>query len=67
MTPKEIAISFLQLAGFGKVDEAFHTYTAPEFVLGICYIKLKKRLWILILAHAYMDTLLMVQLYLASN
>ena len=35
--------------------------------LGICYIKLKKRLWILILAHAYMDTILMVQLYLASN
>ncbi|WP_297695182.1 type II CAAX endopeptidase family protein [uncultured Eudoraea sp.] len=36
-------------------------------VLGICYIKLKKRLWVLILAHAYMDTILMVQLYLASN
>lgn len=36
-------------------------------VLGICYIKLKKRLWILILAHAYMDTILMIQLYLASN
>jgi membrane protease YdiL (CAAX protease family) len=36
-------------------------------VLGICYIKLKKRLWILILAHAYMDTILMVQMYLASN
>ena len=36
-------------------------------VLGISYIKLKKRLWILILAHAYMDTILMVQLYLASN
>lgn len=35
--------------------------------LGICYIKLKKRLWILVLAHAYMDTILMVQLYLASN
>jgi len=35
--------------------------------LGICYVKLKKRLWILILAHAYMDTILMVQLYLASN
>lgn len=35
--------------------------------LGICYIKLKRRLWILILAHAYMDTILMVQLYLASN
>jgi membrane protease YdiL (CAAX protease family) len=35
--------------------------------MGICYIKLKKRLWILILAHAYMDTVLMVQLYMASN
>jgi membrane protease YdiL (CAAX protease family) len=35
--------------------------------LGICYLILKKRLWILILAHAYMDTLLMIQLYLASN
>ena len=36
-------------------------------VLGICYIKLKKRLWILILAHAYMDTILITQMYLASN
>ena len=35
--------------------------------LGICYLKFKKRLWILILAHAYMDTILMVQMYLASN
>jgi membrane protease YdiL (CAAX protease family) len=35
--------------------------------LGICYIKFKKRLWILILAHAYMDTLLMIQMYLANN
>jgi len=35
--------------------------------LGICYIKLKKRLWILILAHAYMDTVLLVQMYMASN
>lgn len=35
--------------------------------MGICYIKLKKRLWILILAHAYMDTVLMVQIYMASN
>ena len=36
-------------------------------VLGILYIKLKRRLWILILAHVYMDTILMVQMYLASN
>jgi membrane protease YdiL (CAAX protease family) len=34
--------------------------------LGICYIKLRKRLWILILAHAYMDTTLMIQMYLAN-
>ena len=36
-------------------------------VLGICYLKLKKRLWILVLAHAYMDTLLLVQMYMAST
>ena len=36
-------------------------------VFGICYIKLKKRLWILILAHAYMDTILIVKMYLDSN
>ena len=35
--------------------------------LGFCYIKLKRRLWILILAHAYMDTILMVKMYLSSN
>ena len=35
--------------------------------LGICYIKLKRRLWILILAHAYMDTILMIQMYMAIN
>ncbi|WP_163325772.1 CPBP family intramembrane glutamic endopeptidase [Draconibacterium mangrovi] len=36
-------------------------------VMGICYIKLKRRLWILVLAHAYMDTILMIGVYLASN
>ena len=36
-------------------------------VMGISYIKLKKRLWILVLAHAYMDTILLVQLYMVSN
>ena len=35
--------------------------------LGICYLRLNKRLWILVLAHAYMDTILMMQLYLAGN
>jgi len=35
--------------------------------LAICYIKLKKNLWVLILAHAYMDTILMLQMYMANN
>ena len=35
--------------------------------LGICYVKLKRKLWALILAHAYMDTVLMVQLYLSAG
>ena len=35
--------------------------------LAICYVKLKKRLWIIVLAHAYMDTILIIQMYLASN
>ena len=35
--------------------------------MGICYLRFKRRLWVLILAHAYMDTLLLVQIYLAGN
>ncbi|MBT8313369.1 MAG: CPBP family intramembrane metalloprotease, partial [Maribacter sp.] len=35
--------------------------------MGISYFVLKKRLWVLITAHIYMDTLLFVQIYLASN
>jgi len=35
--------------------------------MGISYIVLKKGLWTLIIAHIYMDTLLFVQIYLASN
>lgn len=46
----------------GMVQTAF-----MGLALGICYIKLNKRLWILVLAHAYMDTILMVQMYMASN
>jgi len=33
-------------------------------VLGISYMVLKRNLWIVILAHGYMDTVLIVQLYL---
>lgn len=32
-------------------------------VLGFSYLYLKKRIWILIFAHAYMDTILMLQMY----
>ncbi|RLD28033.1 MAG: CPBP family intramembrane metalloprotease [Bacteroidetes bacterium] len=31
--------------------------------LGFCYIFLKRRIWVLIFAHAYMDTILMLQMY----
>jgi len=35
--------------------------------LGISYLAFKKRLWVTILAHAYMDTALMVQMYLNTS
>jgi membrane protease YdiL (CAAX protease family) len=35
-------------------------------VMGICYLKFKKKLWILVLAHAYLDTFLLVQVYMTS-
>ncbi len=38
--------------------------TFMGLALGISYIYLKKRIWVLIFAHAYMDTILMVQMYL---
>ena len=37
--------------------------TFMGLVLGFSYIYLKKKIWVLILAHAYMDTILMLQLY----
>ena len=40
---------------------------AMGLVLSIAYVLLRKRFWILVLAHAYMDTILIVQMYLASN
>ncbi len=36
------------------------------FALAISYIKLKRNLWILIFAHAYMDSILMIQMYLGK-
>lgn len=36
-------------------------------VMGMCYLKFNKRLWILVLAHAYLDTFLLVQVYLTSK
>ena len=35
--------------------------------MGICYLKFKKKLWILVLAHAYLDTFLLLQVYLTSR
>jgi hypothetical protein len=36
-------------------------------VMGIFYLKFKKKLWILVPAHAYMDTILLVQVYMAGR
>ncbi len=35
--------------------------------LGLCYIYMKKKLWIMVFAHAYMDTILMLQLYFSKS
>jgi len=40
--------------------------TFMGLALGTSYVFLKKRLWVLILAHAYMDTVLILQIYLAD-
>ena len=34
--------------------------------LGISFLLVKRNLWILVLAHAYMDAILMVQMYLGA-
>jgi len=39
MTQKEIAISFLQLAGLGNVDEAFDKYISKNFIHHNQYFK----------------------------
>ncbi len=39
--------------------------TFMGLALGFSYLYFKRRIWVLIIAHAYMDTILMVQLYLA--
>jgi membrane protease YdiL (CAAX protease family) len=41
--------------------------TLMGLALGICYVKLKRRLWILVLAHGYMDTILMLQMYFTAS
>ncbi len=35
--------------------------------LGVSYLLVGRKLWVTILAHGYMDTILIVQLYLAAN
>lgn len=39
--------------------------TFMGLALGGSYLYLKRKIWVLIIAHAYMDTILMVQLYLS--
>jgi membrane protease YdiL (CAAX protease family) len=46
----------------GVVQTAF-----MGLALAIAFVKLKRNLWILVLAHAYMDTLLIVPLFLKAG
>lgn len=62
----------LSSAGFGLIHYEWGVMGMIQtgifgLAMGICYILLRKRLWVLILAHAYMDTLLLVNLYLAGT
>jgi len=41
--------------------------TFMGLVLAIAYLLLKRNLWVLVLAHAYMDAILLIQLYMAGN
>jgi len=41
--------------------------TFMGLALGASYVMLRRDLWVLVLAHAYMDTILLVQLYLSAN
>jgi membrane protease YdiL (CAAX protease family) len=45
----------------GVVQTAF-----MGLALGIAYLVTKRNLWVLVLAHAYIDTLLLVQMYAAA-
>ena len=46
---------------FGIVQTTF-----MGLALAIAYLVVKRKLWVLILAHAYMDTVLLVQVYLGT-
>lgn len=35
--------------------------------LGLSFVMLRRNLWVLVLAHAYMDTILLVQMYLPAD
>lgn len=76
MVPWEKFNNYITVVGsaiiFGLIHYEWGTMgviqsTCMGLVMGIGYVKLRKQLWILILAHAYMDTLLLVQLYLNLN
>jgi hypothetical protein len=55
------------LAHFGWGIVGIVQTTFMGVALGAAYLWVKRRLWVLILAHAYMDTLLLVQVYLAPS
>ncbi len=47
---------------FGMVETGF-----MGLALGVSYLVVKRNLWVMILAHGYMDTILMLQMYFAPG
>ena len=41
--------------------------TFMGLALTVSYVLVKRNLWVLVLAHAYIDTLLLVQMYLGPS
>ncbi|UCH63403.1 MAG: CPBP family intramembrane metalloprotease [Fidelibacterota bacterium] len=68
-SPKIAVILSAIIFGLAHYDWGISGFVQTTFmglILGFAYLRMKRNLWVLILAHAYMDTILMVQMYFAD-
>lgn len=61
-----ISAGIFGLAHFAWGATGMVQTTFMGLVLGSSYLMVRRNLWVLVLAHAYMDTLLLVQVYLGA-